>query len=54
MRFASWLLVAGAIFGDVGISLLVAGASFGDVGVSLFMAGALYLVMLECHFRSHG
>ena len=42
MRFVSWLLVAGAIFGDVGVSLLVVGASFGDVGVSLFMAGALF------------
>ena len=38
--------MAGAIFGDVGVSLFVAGAAFGDVAVSLFVA----LVILECHF----
>ena len=42
--------MAGAVFGDVGVSLFVAGAAFGDVGVSLFVAGAVYLVMSECHF----
>ena len=34
--------MAGAIFGDVGVSLFVAGAVFGDVGVSLFVAGAVF------------
>ena len=34
--------MAGAVFGDVGVSLFVAGAAFGDVGVSLFVAGALF------------
>ena len=32
--------MAGAIFGDLGVSFFVAGAAFGDVGVSLFVAGA--------------
>ena len=32
--------VAGAVFGDLGVSLFVAGAVFGDLGVSLFVAGA--------------
>ena len=46
--------MAGAVFGDVGVSLFVvafgdvavallaAGATFGDVGVSLFVAGAAF------------
>ena len=46
--------MAGAVFGDVGVSLFVvafgdvavallaAGATFGDVGVSLFLAGAAF------------
>ena len=34
--------MAGAAFGDVGVSLFVAGAVFGDVGVSLFVAGAVF------------
>ena len=41
--------MAGAVFGDVGVSPFVAGAAFGDVGVSFFVAGAV-LVMSECHF----
>ena len=41
------LFVAGASFGDVGVSLFA--AAFGDVGMSLFVAGA-HLVMLEHHF----
>ena len=32
--------MAGAVFGDVGVSLVVAGAVFVDVGASLFVAGA--------------
>ena len=34
--------MAGAVFGDVGVSPFVAGAAFGDVGVSLFVAGAVF------------
>ena len=34
--------VAGALFGDVELSLFVAGAVFGDVEVSLFVAGAAF------------
>ena len=34
--------MAGAAFGDVGVSFFVAGAAFGDVAVSLFMAGAAF------------
>ena len=34
--------MAGAVFGDVGVSLFVAGAVFGDLGVSLFVAGAVF------------
>ena len=34
--------MAGARFGDVGVSLFVQGTSFGDVGVSLFVAGAIF------------
>ena len=30
--------MAGATFGDVGVSLFVAVAAFGDVGMSLFVA----------------
>ena len=33
--------MAGAVFGDLGVSLFVAGAAFGDVGASLFVAGTL-------------
>ena len=36
--------MAGAIIGDVGVSLFVAGAIFGDVAVSLFVARALFVV----------
>ena len=36
------LFVAGAAFGDLGASLSVAGAVFGDLGVSLFVAGAVF------------
>ena len=39
------LFVAGAAFGDLGVSLFVAGAAVGDVGVSLFVlfvAGAVF------------
>ena len=36
------LFVAGAIFGTVTASLFVAGTAFGDVGVSLFVAGAVF------------
>ena len=32
--------VAGAIFGEVQVSLFLAGAVFGEVQVSLFVAGA--------------
>ena len=34
--------MAGALFGDVQVSLFVAGALFGDVQVSLFLAGAVF------------
>ena len=34
--------MAGAIFGDLRVSLFVAGAAFGDLGVSLFVAGAVF------------
>ena len=34
--------MAGAAFGDLGVSLFVAGAVFGDLGVSLFVAGAVF------------
>ena len=34
--------VAGAVFGDLGVSLFVAGAVFGDLGASLFVAGAVF------------
>ena len=36
------LFVAGAVFGEVQVSLFVAGAVFGDLGVSLFVAGAVF------------
>ena len=36
------LFVAGAVFGEVQVSLLVAGAVFGEVRVSLFVAGAVF------------
>ena len=36
------LFVAGAAFGDVGLSLFLAGATFGDVGALLFVAGAVF------------
>ena len=36
------LFVAGAAFGDLGVSLFMAGAVFGDLGVSLFAAGAVF------------
>ena len=34
--------MAGAIFGNVGVSLFVAGAAFADVGASHFVAGAVF------------
>ena len=34
--------MAGAVFGDLGVSLFVAGAVFGDLGVPLFVAGAVF------------
>ena len=34
--------MAGAVFGEVRVSLFVAGAVFGEVRVSLFVAGALF------------
>ena len=34
--------MAGAAFGDLGVSLFVAGAAFGDLEVSLFVAGAAF------------
>ena len=34
--------MAGAVFGDLGVSLFVAGAAFGDVGVPLFVAGTVF------------
>ena len=36
------LFVAGAVFGEVQVSLFVAGAVFGEVEVSLFVAGAVF------------
>ena len=36
------LFVAGAVFGEVQVTLFVAGAVFGEVRVSLFMAGAVF------------
>ena len=37
-----YFFVAGAVFGDLGVSLFVAGAVFGDLGASLFVAGAVF------------
>ena len=37
-----FVFVAGALFGDVQVSLFMAGAFFGDVQVSLFVAGAVF------------
>ena len=34
--------MAGAVFGEVRVSLFVAGAVFGEVRVSLFVAGAVF------------
>ena len=34
--------MAGAVFGEVEVSLFVAGAVFGEVQVSLFVAGAVF------------
>ena len=36
------LFVAGAVFGEVQVSLFVAGAVLGDVQVALFVAGAVF------------
>ena len=36
------LFVAGAVFGEVQVSLFVAGAVFGEVQESLFVAGAVF------------
>ena len=36
------LFVAGAVFGEVQVSLFVAGALFGEVEVLLFVAGAVF------------
>ena len=44
------LFVAGAVFGEVQVSLFVAGAVFGEVQVSLFVAGEVYLAKFKCHF----
>ena len=38
------LFVAGAVLGEVQVSLFLAGAVFGEVQVSLFVAGAVYSV----------
>ena len=38
--------VAGAAFGDVGVSLFVAGAIFGDVGMSLFVAETVENILI--------
>ena len=37
---AHHFFVAGAVFGDLGVSLFVTGAVFGDLGMSFFVAGA--------------
>ena len=34
--------MAGAVFGDLGVSLFVAGAAFSDLGVLLFVAGTVF------------
>ena len=39
--------MAGAIFGEVAVSLFVARAIFGAVQVSLFVAGALFVILAE-------
>ena len=41
--------MAGAVFGEVEVSLFVAGAVFGEVHVSLFVAGAVF-GKFKCHF----
>ena len=38
------LVVPGATFGDVGVSLFVASTACADVAVVLFVAGEIYLV----------
>ena len=43
------LFVAGAVFGEVQVSLFVAGALFGEVEVLLSWQ-AQYLVKFNCHF----
>ena len=42
INHAWYFCVAGAVFGDLGVSLFVAGAAFGDFGVSFFVAGAVF------------
>ena len=42
MKFKCHFFVAGAVFGEVQVSLFVAGAVFGEVEVSLFVAGAVF------------
>ena len=43
--------MAGAVFGDLGVSIFVTGAVFGDLGMSFFVAAQhLGLGILECHF----
>ena len=39
------LFLAGAVFGDLGVSLFVAGTAFGDLAVSLFVAGAVFGIL---------
>ena len=34
--------MAGALFGDLGVSFFVAGAAFGNLGVLLFVVGAAF------------
>ena len=45
------LFVAGAVLGEVQVSLFVAGAVFGEVQVSLFVAGAVFGGSASVTFR---
>ena len=47
------LFVAGAVFGEVEVSLFVAGAIFGEVEVSLFVAGAAFGDVQVLFFVAH-
>ena len=42
--------MAGAVFGEVEVSLFVAGAVFGEVALSLFLAGAAFGEVAASHF----